>query len=501
MDMTEPERVTRTFAVRRSVVWSVAIPILVGCGEDPTEAPAPAPVARVSVSPSRLTITADQQAQLRALAVDADGTTLHSEIAWSSADTAVATVDATGLVTGVGAGSTEITATSEERSDGASIVVSEPGGFVQIALWDSHTCGIATDGGTYCWGRPSAGRLGVGPPGEIQEDPQLGPAPVYGDREFVLVTAGLLHSCALNESGTAWCWGANYFGNLGNGNEEDRNVPGSVSAEPLASLVSGDHHNCGLRSADGGAECWGSNLQGQVGNGGDPLNVLTPVHVTGDLTFSSLAAGGAHTCGVGEEGASHCWGWNGYGQLGIGDTEGVGDHRPTPQEVVGGPSFLSLALGGEHSCGAGGDGAAYCWGSDGSGQLGSGGTTAGRCRDAQDVESPCSLSPQEVVGGLSFEMLAGGGWHTCGIVEGGAVYCWGLNDRGQLGIGDRSEPVLEPRRIVSELTFASLEAGFGHTCGITTDDVAYCWGRNDYGQLGDGTLVDRPEPVRVLGQN
>lgn len=505
MDVTEPApgRVTRILEVRRALVWSAAVSILVGCGEDLTEPLPPVPVTQVNVSPTHLAITVDERVQLEAVTVDAEGRFVWRGLAWSSADTNVATVDTAGLVTGIAVGSTEITVTSEGRSDSATIVVSEPGGFVQIALWDLHTCGIATDRRTYCWGRPSAGRLGIGPLGATQEHPQPSPAPVQGNREFVLVTAGVLHSCALNEFGTPSCWGSNIFGNLGNGDEEglDRNVPGSVSVGPLSSLVSGYHHNCGLRSADGGAECWGSNYHGQVGNGGEPSEVRTPVSVSGDLTFSSLAAGGVHTCGADEQGTAHCWGWNGYGQLGIGDTEGLDDERLTPQEVIGGLSFVSLALGDYHSCGVRADGTAYCWGGDGFGQLGSGGTTPDLCRDAQGGESPCSLSPQEVSGGLSFERLAGGGWHTCGIVEGGAVYCWGLNDRGQLGIGVRSEPVLEPRRIVSELTFASLAAGFGHTCGITTEDTAYCWGQNNYGQLGDGTLVDRPIPVRVLGQN
>lgn len=469
---------------------------------EPTE-PTVRPVSDVKVFPGELAMTIEQRLQLGSFIVDVEGRVLDREPAWSTGDSTVAVVDSTGLVTGVGVGSTEATASSEGKNDSATIDVSVPEGFVRIAPGGLHTCGLSTNGGAYCWGRPLGGRLGVGTVVATPEDPQPRPAPVQGDHEFTVVTAGTRDSCGLSPIGRSFCWGMNFFGSLGNGDpsQGEQNVPVRTTAGSLVVLVTGGSHTCGVSAADGMAYCWGSNYSGEVGNGGDPVEVLDAVAVVGGLTFTSLAAGTSHTCGVDDLGAAHCWGANRFGQIGIGETDGLGDQHATPQPVTGGLAFASLTLGDDHSCGLLGDGTAYCWGLDGDGQLGSGGTTPGRCTDGEGNETPCTASPQEVAGGLAFAALAAGGSHTCGITVSGDTYCWGLNDHGQLGVGLESDPVLEPRRIDSDLVFESLAGGAWHTCGIMAGDVAYCWGRNDYGQLGDGTLDDRSAPVRVLGQS
>src|SRR5436309_2657225 len=185
-------------------------------------------------------------------------------------------------------------------------------------------------------------------------------------------------------------------------------------------------HTCGLAST-GAASCWGDNSKGQVGS--DPIGslILIPVAVSGGRTFSALAAGWTHNCGLTSAGAAYCWGYNAYGQLGNGSTT----NTLTPVAVSGGLSFSAIATGGGHTCGLTNAGAAYCWGYNAYGELGNGSTTN-------------SLTPVAASGGLSFSSITTGDGHTCGITAAGAAYCWGYNGYGQLGNslgGDSSVPV------------------------------------------------------------
>lgn len=520
-ELTEPlqaDEVSSTRGTPESCVWSpgrilcaVMAILLSGCtdiegiapGESETTETTDRPVGDVQVYPADVAMTVAQQLQLASVVVDVDGRVLDRDPAWSTGDDGVAIVDSTGLVTGVGVGSTEVAASSGGRSGSTPVVVSVPGGFHQIASGVAHTCGISSDGAPYCWGDPESGRLGVGTVVETPSDPQSRPAPLQGGWEFSRVTAGVSHSCALDTSGRAFCWGRNFFGSLGNGDEagESHNVPISAAAGiTLSGLVTGGNHTCGVEPPDGVAYCWGANHSGQVGDGGESPEVYSAVPVVGGLAFDLVATGSTHTCGIAGDGDGYCWGSNGYGELGTGQTGEPGDRQPTPQPVTGDLTFTSLTLGGSHGCGLVSDGTAYCWGLDGDGQLGSGGTTAGACVNPEGDQVSCTASPQHVTGGLTFRALSAGGRHTCGITVGGETYCWGLNDQGQLGLGASSDPVLEPTPIDSDLVFDSVAAGTSHTCAVNADEVAYCWGSNDRGQLGDGTLDDRAAPVRVLGQ-
>ena len=156
-----------------------------------------------------------------------------------------------------------------------------------------------------------------------------------------------------------------------------------------------------------------------------------------------------------------------------------------PVRVAGGASYAAVSTRGGYTCGVTAAGAAYCWGSNSGGQLGDG---------TFDDRS----SPVAVLGSLRFVAVsAGGDRHTCGATTAGAAYCWGRNERGQLGDAtttDRSKPVL----VAGEVSFAAVSAGGSHTCGVTAAGAAYCWGSNVLGELGDGTTVEvRYTPVHV----
>ncbi len=224
--------------------------------------------------------------------------------------------------------------------------------------------------------------------------------------------------------------------------------PMDVLARPL---TAGYAHTCVL-TGSGAAYCWGDNFYGQLGNG-STSNSVTPVAVAGGLNFNALAAGLYHTCGLTSAGAAYCWGRNAEGQLGDGSTT----NSSRLVAVVGDLRFNALAAGGyhagfgfrfEHTCGLTSSGAAYCWGLNSNGQLGVGTATGPESCPYGAEEIPCSTVPVPVSGGVSFAALSAGDFsYTCGVTGAGAIYCWGSNYYGQLGDGTRTDRYT-PTRVV-----------------------------------------------------
>src|SRR3989454_744696 len=253
-----------------------------------------------------------------------------------------------------------------------------------------------------------------------------------------------------------------------------------AAPRPFTTVSAGGSHTCRV-SADGAAYCWGSNGNAQLGNGDTaPRSSPVPVPVAGGVSFAAVSAGYFHVCGVTAAGAAYCWGSGYEGQLGNGTRWG----RLSPTLVVGGVRFAAVSAGMRHTCGVTAAGAAYCWGENDVGQLGDG-TRSGR------------LSPALVAGGVRFAAVSAGRGHTCGVTAAGAAYCWGENDVGQLGDGtttNRSSPV----PVAGALSFTAMSAGSGHTCGVTATGAAYCWGANLDGRLGERTTTNHARPVLVV---
>jgi len=329
-----------------------------------------------------------------------------------------------------------------------------------FAVGGSQVCRIVRDGTPQCRG-------GLDPE-------ETGGASTGGLRAVV---EGVSHGCGLRADGSAWCWGANESGQLGDGSTEDRASAVQVATGiPLSLMVAGLSHTCALDGM-GEALCWGRNLNGQLGDG-SRMDRGRPAPVSGELTFESLAAGWNHTCGLTSGGQGFCWGLNGDGQLG----DGSRVDRLTPTRIPG--TFQSLAAGASHTCGIGETGV-LCWGDNSFGQLGTGGT------------SPNQPTPVPVTGLPSPPTaLVTGAVHTCALVAGGSAYCWGQNLHGQLGDGT-TENSPRPVPVTGNLRFVALFAGGGVTCGFTPDNAEYCWGMNQGGQLGDGTRTNRSSPTRV----
>jgi len=231
----------------------------------------------------------------------------------------------------------------------------------------------------------------------------------------------------------------------------------------------------------GAAYCWGENDAGQLGSGSKTASP-TPVRVASAVTFRSVSAGFAHSCGLANDGTAYCWGDGRSGALGSGDR--VSHDRP--EAVAGGLRFSAVSAGNSYTCGVTTAGAAYCWGRNESGELGDGTT-----RDA--------VAPRAVSGGHRFRAIsanrATSGNVTCGLTVQGAALCWGRETEslGQRVIDDGTRP----GAVVGALTFRAVSVGFSHVCGVVANGGIYCWGDDRYGQLGDGATEARVTPGLV----
>ena len=232
-----------------------------------------------------------------------------------------------------------------------------------------HVCAADTSGGAWCWGRDTEGQLGNG-----STIDSVAPVAVRvpDGASFTRVAAGGYHSCALDADGAAWCWGQDLRGQLGDGDgQRDRSVPGAVtmpSGVTFVTITAGFDHTCAL-DASGGAWCWGDGSSGQLGDGGS-ADAPVPVAVTmpDGVTFVSIDAGNAHTCAVASDGAVWCWGLGPQG--GAATTDVVA--APTRVAIGEGLAAVVVSAGGFHTCALTSDGRAWCWGDGSTGQLGVG---------------------------------------------------------------------------------------------------------------------------------
>ncbi|MCA9713716.1 MAG: hypothetical protein KC468_03365 [Myxococcales bacterium] len=396
------------------------------------------------------------------------------------------------------------------------------------------------------------------------DDPTTAPEPEPAPR-VIAIAAGDEHSCAISEEGELRCWGNGRYGRLGYGGmfgsicessgDEftcvsrpqccvgDDETPTSevpiVLLSAVARVSAGVEHTCAILD-EGELRCWGRNVTGQLGLaegaffyvGDDESPVAVPPIDVGAPALD-VAAGGAHTCAVLEGGALRCWGSNERGLLGHGDTSFsacaqfddykcftdpaccVGDDElPSAREPVElGGAAISVAASAVHTCAVLEGGALRCWGDDSFGQLGYGGASGSLCLDAEmrfscDADPSCCVGDDEVpaavepvsVGGAVVQVSTGSAYssagelmtaHTCAVLEGGALRCWGDNAYGQLGyghtdsIGDDERPgdvdVVDVGGPVVQVA-----AGASHTCALLEGGDVRCWGDNSSGQLGLG---------------
>ncbi len=375
-----------------------------------------------------------------------------------------------------------------------------------IAAGNTHTCALQSGGSVKCWGQGGNGQLGDGFPGDPGNQLRTTPVTVSGINDATAIATGGFHSCAIVTDGEVRCWGDDGLGQLGDGTLGDYSlVPVEVSGLTGATaLAAGEFFTCALRD-DSTVWCWGANGFGQLGDG-TTTDSPGPVEVAGlpdpdEHPALALTAGNGHACvlvdDIGEP--ALCWGANTFGQLG----HKTVDANPDPEitEMVPSPTPLvvqidadptpngelleplinvrSMSAGQFHTCSLIGGGAARCWGQNGRGALG----TDPNASDDELTDSSSAV----VVGGLSgASAVTAGGFHSCAIV-GTGMACWGYNFYGQLG-GYEPESTV-PVQVTAATGMGSVTTGFGFACAVRIPELPgppACWGRNNHGQLGAG---------------
>ena len=457
-------------------------PLFYGCDSSGSTDPEPvnsAPIAFLQVVQEVATVDIGQTVRIGVDIRSATGQPIvNRPVNWSSSDPQAVAVSGAGMVTGVALGGSLVVAEAEGFRDTVVVYARRP--YLTSAIWgystplrlnvpsepitvssgDETACTIDPSGVAYCWGR--------GP---------REPTRVFGPERFATIVpatgTGGSFSCGLNQQGKAYCWGSNDVGQLGDGNTAKRIVPVPVSGGlTFAAITAAQAHACGLTAA-GEAYCWGDNFAGGLGDG-TLVDRAIPTRVIGGKLFASITAGDSHTCALTAEGEAFCWGENDDGEGGNGTISPQGTGLTTPTRVATSIRFSSISAGAEHVCAVALNGDGYCWGWSLWGQLGRSGFDG---------------LPGKVEGNLKFSAIGAGGFHTCGLDLTGKAYCWGISAFGELGDGAPIRPmsaiaVMNPVAVIGGLTFQQLSVGTMHTCGLTTSHALYCWGHNENGALG-----------------
>ena len=350
------------------------------------------------------------------------------------------------------------------------------GGRVSLAVVSTASNGVASPGTWTLGDIPGQQTLVVTvESAKLELKASATGTPIHYKPASGLIASGFV-TCALDAAGLASCMGQEP--QVGDGDTLNKFTPtptaGSISFKSLSPsrVTSIPTHNCGI-SSDNAIYCWGADAL--VDTSGKTNSTKTPTRFGSDVLWAQVSAGGAHNCAVTEDGIAYCWGSNNIGQLGIRSDTGL-IFKPAP--VYGDFRFKSVIAGATHTCGLTLDGTVLCWGNNSFGQLGDGGTTP-------------RLAPTLVAGGVTFQAIDVGDPWSCGLSTAGKVYCWG----GLEGLG--VTPI--PHLYANTPTFTKLTVGSFHACALTGDGQAYCWGNNQFGQLGDSSVVAKSAPTAVAG--
>jgi alpha-tubulin suppressor-like RCC1 family protein len=402
-------------------------------------------------------------------------------------------------------------------------------GYASVALANNFSCGLArsasSDGALLCWGIQGAFSkgpswhservLGVEPLQAcsfviagvgMQQPCRKTPWPTAFGRTFVAISAGRAHTCALDSTGQAFCFGDNSTAQLGNntfpgfegGTTQTADPQAVLQFETFSQIAAGDYHTCAIDGSTQSAFCWGSNASGQIGGNLIPGGIQAfRVSVTGGHNFVKITAGGSHSCAIDVNGDLYCWGANSGGQVGTGATSTI---EATPVKVALPGLATSVSAGFRHTCASVLQAASqveglYCWGANAWGELG----------DGTQVMKPWPV-PVPVIGGGSYLDYVTGHGFTCGIrlppsspggvlPISGPLYCWGA-------VPGSNAPVPLPTLVAPGLSFRFVRGGGGNgvLCAVMSDGSTQCFGLNHLGQLGsvDAPLVSSM-PIDVTG--
>jgi len=340
---------------------------------------------------------------------------------------------------------------------------------------------VTADISAWAWGLNTNGRLG-----DNTTAARSSPVSVVGGfLDWVQISAGNEHSVALRANGSAWAWGNNNEGRLGDSSTINRSSPVSVVGgfQDWVQISASDIHSLALR-AGGSVWAWGNNGSGRLGDN-TTIAKSSPVSIVGGFQdWVQISAGGAHSVALRANGSAWAWGSNLNGRLG----DNTITNRSSPVSVIGGfLDWVQISAGRSHSAALRANGSAWAWGYNGSGRLGDDTTTT-------------TSSPVSVVGGFNdWVQISAGYAHTIALRANGSAWAWGYNGSGRLGddtLIDKSSPI----SVVSGFSdWVQVSAGRYHSAALRADGSAWAWGSNGNGRLGDNTTIAKSSPVSVVG--
>jgi E3 ubiquitin-protein ligase HERC3 len=373
-----------------------------------------------------------------------------------------------------------------------------------IGVGSAHMCGLTATGGLRCWGDDSYGELGYTDGAGRTTVPATNVAVGVGRTvKRVVAGRGSSFTCALLDDATVKCWGYNGYGQLGYNDTTQRSVPADPavnlgSSNTTKTIALGDNHTCVILD-NNGVKCWGYNGYGQLGYGDSSTRsapAATTVNLGAGTAAKSVVAGTSFTCALLANNSVKCWGLNNYGQLGYGDSTSRSAPADASVNLGTGRTAKRIVAGVSHVCAILDNDSAKCWGYNGYGQLGYG--------DTNNRLTPPDTAIN-VGNGHTVKALAAGNSHTCATLDDDTVKCWGSNGYGQLGYEDTNQRSAPPALAVNLGTGRvprRLLAGTDQTCVVLTDNGVKCWGSNASGMFGAGLSGDRRgDQLSEMGDN
>ncbi|MBC7943236.1 fibronectin type III domain-containing protein [Candidatus Saccharibacteria bacterium] len=381
----------------------------------------------------------------------------------------------------------------------------------------NHSLALRADGTVWAWGYNAYGQLGDATNTQRNVPVQVKDAAGTGFLSGVTaIDAGSNHSLALKTDGTVWAWGGNDQGQLGNGTINTQYKPvqvkdaaGTGFLSGVTAISIGAYYSLALRT-DGTVWAWGYNANGQLGDGTvTQRNVPVQVKSAGGTSWltgvTKITSGQYHSLALKSDGTLWAWGWNGNGQLGIGQewvVDGCDDGfeyydcmtfatKYSSVQVAAGSTFSAITAGANHSLALKAGGTVWGWGWNGLGQLGDGTVTL-------------RPTPVQVAAGSTFSAITAGDDHTLAFKADGTLWAWGSNGFGQIGNGTITNQITPVQvKDAAGTGFLSgvtaISGGAQHSLVVNTNGTVWDWGLNGQGQLGDGTVTQRSLPFQVIG--
>jgi len=353
-----------------------------------------------------------------------------------------------------------------------------------ITDWESvsaggyHTIATRHNGTLWTWGYNNHGQLGNG----TTSNKILPTQENTGAANWKSISAGTYHTVAIKSDGTLWAWGYNHYGQLGDGTTLSKQVPTqeSTGATDWENASAGHYHTVAIKS-DGTLWAWGHNSYGELGDGTTSNRYVATQENSESTNWEYAEAGGYYSAALKSDGTVWSWGYNHDGELGDGTT----DNKSVPtQENSISTDWEYIAVGYSHTVALKSDGTLWAWGRNNYGQLG-------------DSTTDNRLVPtQESNASTDWTSITAGSYHTVAIKSDGTLWAWGRNYEGELGDGTTDSKSTPTQEKSESTNWQNVEAGAYHTIATKLDGTLWAWGHNIYGELGDGTMRNRSEPVQ-----